>query len=57
MKSRRLLWIPVAVCMALSGCSGAFWTGAVGGTAATGAGYELRARQQMEKLDGQYQRG
>lgn len=31
-------------------CSKAFWGGAAGGTLAAGAGYELRARQQMEKL-------
>lgn len=40
-----------------TGCSGAFWGGAGSGTVATGAGYELRSKQQMEKIEGQYQRG
>lgn len=34
----------------LSGCSGAFWGGGASGVAATGAGYELRARQQMDRI-------
>lgn len=34
----------------LSGCSN-FWGGLAGGAAGTSAGYELRARQQMNKLD------
>lgn len=41
----------------LSGCSGAFWGGAGSGTAATGAGYELRARHQMQKIEDQYKAG
>jgi len=36
--------------LAVTGCSGAFWGGTAGGAGATGAAYELRARQQMEKL-------
>jgi len=35
----------------LTSCSGAFWGGATGGTLATGVGYELRAKQQMEKIE------
>ncbi len=34
----------------LSACSGAFWTGAGGGTAATGTGYEINAKRQMDQL-------
>ena len=47
----------IIVCFAFAGCSGAFWGGAASGTAAAGAGYELRARQQMEKIEDQYKRG
>ena len=39
------------------GCSGLFWTGTGAGVAATGAGYELKAKQQMDKIEGQYKRG
>ena len=35
----------------ISGCSKAFWGGTAGGVAATGAAYELTARQQMQRLD------
>ena len=41
-----LLWIAFG----LSACSGAFWTGAGGGTVATGAGYELNANRQMDRI-------
>lgn len=36
--------------LGLSACSGAFWTGAGGGTVATGAGYEINAKRQMDRL-------
>jgi len=34
----------------LSACSTAFWTGAGGGTLATGAGYEVNAQIKLEQL-------
>lgn len=34
----------------LSACSGAFWTGAGGGTLATGAGYEANAQYKLNQL-------
>lgn len=34
----------------LSACSGAFWTGAGGGTVATGAGYEVNAKLKLDQL-------
>ncbi len=44
-----------------AGCSSEFWrgggTGAAAGVVGTGAGYELRARQQMEKLEEDYKAG
>ena len=33
-----------------TGCSGAFWGGTATGAGGAGAGYELRARQQMDKI-------
>lgn len=36
--------------LGLSACSGAFWTGAGGGTLATGAGYEANAQMQLNQL-------
>ena len=56
MKSFKFFFL--AMIFALSaGCSGAFWGGAAGGTAAAGAGYELRAKQQMDKIDELYKKG
>ena len=57
MKKSLGLGLIIAVGVIFSGCSGAFWGGAGTGTAATGAGYELRAQQQMEKIEDQYKRG
>lgn len=45
-----LVFLGAVMLFSFSGCSGAFWGGTGSGVAATGAGYELRARQQMEKL-------
>ena len=36
--------------LGLSACSGAFWTGAGGGTLATGAGYEVNANRQVDRI-------
>jgi len=33
------------------GCSPAFWGGAATGVLATGAGYEVNAKRQMDRLD------
>lgn len=45
--------IPLAMALGilLSGCCGTFWRGAAGGAVGTSAGYELKARQQMQRLD------
>ncbi len=51
MKRFSLTALLIAAGIGITGCSGAFWGGAGSGTVATGAGYELRARQQMQKLD------
>ncbi len=37
--------------LAAVGCSPEFWGGGAAGVAGAGAGYELRAHQQMQKLD------
>lgn len=50
MNSRFSAMLLLVTALAMTGCSGAFWGGTAGGAGATGAGYELRARQQMEKL-------
>lgn len=55
----KLQWIHFVIVAGFlfAGCSGAFWGGTGSGVAATGAGYELRARQQMEKIDADYKAG
>ena len=35
----------------LSACSGAFWSGAGGGTLAAGAGYEVNAQRQQDRIE------
>ena len=40
-----------------SGCSGAFWGGTGTGVAATGAGYELRAREEMNRVESDHKNG
>jgi osmotically-inducible protein OsmY len=37
--------------LALGGCSPAFWGGAATGVLATGAGYEIQSKRQMDKLE------
>lgn len=57
MNNLSLAFFLIAAVLTFSGCSGAFWGGAGSGTVATGAGYELRARQQMKQLDEDYKSG
>lgn len=42
--------ILLAALLITAGCSGAFWGGTGTGAGGTLAAYELRARQQMEKI-------
>ena len=50
MKKILLVSILSSMVFGLSACSGAFWTGAGGGTVATGAGYEVNAKMQMDRI-------
>ena len=51
----------VVMGMLVAGCTSEFWkgggAGATAGIVGTGAGYELRARQQMDKLEEDYKAG
>lgn len=49
---KKILLFPMilALSLSLSACSGAFWGGAGGGTAATAAGYEVNAKTQMDRI-------
>lgn len=40
----------LAMIFSLSACSGAFWGGAGGGTLATGAGYEINAKREQDRI-------
>jgi hypothetical protein len=47
-----MLALPVvAVALLASGCSSEFLGGGAAGVVGTGAGYEARAHQQMQKID------
>jgi len=37
--------------MLMAGCSPAFWGGTAAGVLGTGAGYEVQAKRQMDRLD------
>ncbi|MBN1689204.1 MAG: hypothetical protein JW893_08895 [Candidatus Omnitrophica bacterium] len=50
MKKILLVSILLSMVFGLSACSGAFWTGAGGGTVATGAGYEVNSKIQMDRI-------
>jgi hypothetical protein len=39
------------------GCSGAFWGGTALGVLGTGAGYEIQAKRQMDRLEDDYRSG
>lgn len=54
LKTRMILAV-MAGALCFSGCQ--FLGGAATGTAATGAGYELRAKQRMDRLEQQYRDG
>lgn len=41
----------LAAALGSSACSGAFWGGTAAGALATGAGYELQSRRQMDRLE------
>lgn len=41
----------LASSLALSACSPAFWGGTAAGVLATGAGYEIQAKRQMDRLE------
>ncbi len=49
---KRIFLVPIllSAMFGLSACSGAFWTGAGGGTLATGAGYEVNSKMQMDRI-------
>jgi len=50
MKKIPVILMLLAMPLTFSACSGAFWSGAGGGTAATGAGYEVNAKLQMDRI-------
>ena len=50
MKKTILILGLLMMTVGLSACSGAFWSGAGGGTVATGAGYEVNANRQMDRI-------
>jgi len=50
MKKILFVFVLLSMIIGLSACSGAFWTGAGGGTIATGAGYEVNAKVQMDRI-------
>ena len=54
-KSIGLLLILIGI--PFSGCSGAFWGGTGAGVAAAGTGYELRAREEMNRVESDYKSG
>jgi hypothetical protein len=50
MKKSIVAFMLLLMAFGFSACSGAFWTGAGGGTVATGAGYEVNSKVQMDRI-------
>ncbi len=57
MKKTILSFGLLAMIFSLSACSGAFWTGAGGGTVAAGAGYEVNSKMQMDRIKKDFDAG
>lgn len=51
---KRSLPVLMLSVLLVSGCSPAFWGGAATGVLATGAGYEVQAKRQMDRLEDDY---
>jgi hypothetical protein len=51
---KRLIGIAMLASLALGGCSPQFFGGAAVGALATGAGYEINAKRQMDRLEDDY---
>lgn len=56
MKNFEIILVLTAL-LALTGCSGAFWGGTAAGAGGTATAYELRSRQQMQKVEEDYKNG
>jgi hypothetical protein len=54
---KMILTLSILGIMAQWGCSPAFWGGAAAGVLGTGAGYEINANRQMDKLEDDYRSG
>jgi len=57
MKNKLFVSVLLSMMLGLSACSGAFWTGAGGGTLATGAGYEANAQIKLNQLKKDFDAG
>lgn len=47
----------LAVGLLFTGCSGAFWGGTAAGAGGAAGGYELRAREEMNRVEEDYKSG
>ena len=54
---KRLITAAILLALSSFGCSGAFWGGTGLGVLGTGAGYEIQAKRQMDKLEDDYKAG
>ena len=51
---KRVLLVLILATLSQWGCSPQFWGGTAVGALATGAGYEINAKRQMDKLEDDY---
>jgi hypothetical protein len=51
MKNPWMLTVLVASTFLMAGCSSSYWGGAGTGVVGAGAGYEVKANQEMKKID------
>jgi hypothetical protein len=54
---KKFISVLILLSLAPWGCSGEFWGGTAVGALATGAGYEIQAKRQMDRLEDDFRSG
>jgi hypothetical protein len=54
---KSMLVLMITMVLGQWGCSGAFWGGTAAGALGAGAGYEIQAKRQMDKLEDDFKSG
>lgn len=55
--NKTLLCLALGSSLLAAGCTPSFWGGAAGGVAGAGAGYEIKANQELKRVEEDYKAG